>query len=322
MEKRKYGRLYNVTVAVVFLYLLLFRLGMGILSCYVSAKSKKWVNRGFMHGPFLPIYGSGAIVVLIATIPVKDNLVLVYLLGMISATILEYCTGACMEKMFHVRYWDYSEHKFNLNGHICLGVSLGWGVFSVLMIRFIHKPINYLVMLLPLTAVDIISTIMTVGIAVDFTQSFNEAMDLKAVLMKLGESNEQIRHLEKRIEVTAAFASDKRETLSQVTVEKKDAVKRRFEENLEQRRQQKMARYAKLEEQLKAYFLDKGTDTVEQKKYMDILNQEREKMRMRTNKDYRSLSRILKRNPSAVSKKYREELREIKDMMELKNKEK
>ena len=89
-------------------------------SCYVSILKRHWVNRGFLHGPLLPIYGFGAITVLIATMPVRDNVVLVYVMGMIGATILEYFTGALMESLFHVRYWDYSSHRFNLNGHICL----------------------------------------------------------------------------------------------------------------------------------------------------------------------------------------------------------
>lgn len=98
-------------------------------SAYVSIKLHKWINRGFLKGPFLPIYGSGAIVVLISTVLIKKYTILVFIIGMISATILEYITGAIMEKLFHVRYWDYSEKKFNINGYICLVSSLAWGFF-------------------------------------------------------------------------------------------------------------------------------------------------------------------------------------------------
>ena len=58
-------------------------------SCYVSAKRRQWVNRGFLHGPMLPIYGTGAVIILLATIPVRDSLWLVFLLGMLAATALE-----------------------------------------------------------------------------------------------------------------------------------------------------------------------------------------------------------------------------------------
>ena len=87
-------------------------------SCYVSACRRQWVNRGFLHGPLLPIYGSGAILILFVTLPAQDHLWLVWLLGMIAATALEYVTGDVMERLFKVRYWDYSKKRFNLNGHI------------------------------------------------------------------------------------------------------------------------------------------------------------------------------------------------------------
>ena len=89
-------------------------------------------EQGIYEISFLPIYGSGAIIVLIFTLPYRTNAVAVFFMGMISATILEYVTGVVMEKLFHVRYWDYSNQKLNLNGHICLTSSLAWGVFSVL----------------------------------------------------------------------------------------------------------------------------------------------------------------------------------------------
>ena len=107
-------------------------------SCYVSLKSHKWVNRGFLKGPFLPIYGTGAIVVLISTLRVQNNILLIFIIGMISATILEYITGALMEKLFHVRYWDYTSQPFNINGYVCLLCSLAWGVFSLLLVKVVN----------------------------------------------------------------------------------------------------------------------------------------------------------------------------------------
>ena len=76
-------------------------------SCYVSLKQRRWVDRGFLQGPILPIYGSGAILILFTTLPVAQSLPLIWLLGMLSATALEYATGAVMERLFKVRYWVY-----------------------------------------------------------------------------------------------------------------------------------------------------------------------------------------------------------------------
>ena len=70
--------------------------------CYVSARKRQWVNRGFLRGPLLPIYGTGAVIILLAVIPVRENPALVFLLGMLAATALEYVTGAAMEALFKV----------------------------------------------------------------------------------------------------------------------------------------------------------------------------------------------------------------------------
>ena len=85
-------------------------------SGYVSVRQKHWVNRGFLHGPVIPIYGFGAVAILALCAPVAGSLPMLFFSGMFWATALEYATGWAMERMFHVRYWDYSTEKWNLNG--------------------------------------------------------------------------------------------------------------------------------------------------------------------------------------------------------------
>ena len=89
-------------------------------SAYVSVCERKLVNRGFLKGPFLPIYGSGAICILIVTIPVRGNIPAMCIVGMVAATVLEYITGYVMERLFKVRYWDYTGKFLNVHGYICL----------------------------------------------------------------------------------------------------------------------------------------------------------------------------------------------------------
>ena len=177
-------------------------------SCYVSVRKRRWVNRGFMHGPMLPLYGSGALTVLVSTISVRENMALIFLLGMLAATVLEYFTGAAMERLFHVRYWDYSNQKLNLHGYICVSSSLCWGCFSVLLVRVVHVPIETAVLRIPLAAAEGAALVLSVAAAVDLTQSFNEAMDLKRILSQLEESREQIRKLQERLKVAAEDAKE------------------------------------------------------------------------------------------------------------------
>ena len=175
-------------------------------SCYVSVRKHRWVNRGFMHGPMLPLYGSGALVVLVSTISVRENMALVFLLGMLAATVLEYFTGAAMERIFHVRYWDYSNQKLNIHGYICVSSSLCWGGFSVLLVRVVHLPIETAVLKIPPAVAEAIAFVLAVTAAVDLTQSFNEAMDLKRILVQLEESREQIRKIQEKLKVAAEDA--------------------------------------------------------------------------------------------------------------------
>ncbi|MEG2597198.1 MAG: putative ABC transporter permease, partial [Oscillospiraceae bacterium] len=104
-------------------------------TCFTSIKQRKFVNRGFLYGPILPIYGFGAIIILLLTLPVKENFLLIFLFGMIGATALEFVTGAAMERIFHMRYWDYSKQPLNVNGYICFKCSLGWGFFSIILVK-------------------------------------------------------------------------------------------------------------------------------------------------------------------------------------------
>ena len=177
-------------------------------STYVSIKSRKLVNRGFMRGPFLPLYGSGAIMMLVVSMPFQDNLVLVYIAGCIGATVLEYVTGVTMEALFKVRYWDYSKNKFNFQGHICLGSSLAWGGLTILMTEFIHKPIEHLVLSIPDSILTPVTLLLTALIGADFALSFKAALDLRDVLEKMEKAKEDMLRIQKRLDVIIAVTSE------------------------------------------------------------------------------------------------------------------
>lgn len=214
---------YHVVEWFLFFYIYCF-LGWVWECCYVSVLEKKWVNRGFLHGPFLPIYGSGAVIVLVATIPVREQLLLVFLFGMAAATLLEYVTGEAMERMFHVRYWDYSKQFLNVNGHICLMASVGWGFFSVFMVQFLHRLVEYLVFLPPFQLREMLALVLSMTVAADATRSFQEAMDLKEVLIRWTAENEELKKLQKRLDVLAAVIDDETKGMRSKVTEGKEAL--------------------------------------------------------------------------------------------------
>jgi len=191
-------------------------------SAYVSLKSRKWVNRGFMRGPFLPIYGSGAVMMLVVSKPFVDNLLLTYIAGLIGATVLEYVTGVTMEALFKVRYWDYSRKFMNFQGHICLSSSLAWGFFTILMTRVIHRPIEAMMYLIPSQALHYLTILLTVYIVADFTLSFKAALDLRDILVRIMRAREELEHMQKRLDVLIAFSNDEKEQKRQARDERRE----------------------------------------------------------------------------------------------------
>ena len=182
---------------VFYLYCML---GWCFESTVVSVGQRRLVNRGFLRGPMLPIYGFGAVILLHVSLPLKQHPVWLYLASMIAATVFEYIVGVVMEKIFKVKYWDYSKQPFNLNGYICLTSSLAWGAFSILLVRFLHPPVEDLVLRLPAFLVDPLAFLLTIAVTVDAVRSFQAAMDLREVLTRLTEENEDLRRLAKRVE--------------------------------------------------------------------------------------------------------------------------
>ena len=204
----------------------------------VSIRQKKWVNRGFMKGPWLPLYGSGAVVILVATLPFAQYPVAVFFAGAVAATVLEYFTGVAMLELFKVRYWDYSYRKIQFQGHICLVSTIVWGLLSLLMVYIIHPWVAHLVGAVNVEVVNVVTFIITLLITYDFTNAFREAMDLRKHIIQVAELKER---LEEKLE-------ESREQLEDRLEEKKDQLGDYLEEKLEERRAQLAERKEQLEE--------------------------------------------------------------------------
>lgn len=138
-------------------------------SSYVSIKSKKLVNRGFVTGPVCTIYGVGAVTVYVTLHNFDRQWVLLFLLGSLLATILEYVTAVVMEQIFHTRWWDYTNKKFNFQGRICLGSSVGWGFFTLIMFVVLQPAVEWIVNLVTQQMGQILIIAATMIYAVDFT---------------------------------------------------------------------------------------------------------------------------------------------------------
>ena len=172
-------------------------------SCYCSLRPKKWVNRGFMRGPICPIYGTGALVILIALVPLRsltDNLYIneavIFVAGMILCDAVEFMTSLIMEKLFNARWWDYSDKKFNIQGRICLTHTLYWGTCSCLFIFVLHPIIDiYLVSQVSETSRSILTYIFLTVFAFDLLDTVINALGIRKFGIKLKAITDELHML-------------------------------------------------------------------------------------------------------------------------------
>ena len=216
-------------------------------STYVSLKQHCFVNRGFLKGPWLPLYGSGAVLVLLITMPFDQHPVAVYIAGLIGATLLELVTGEVMVRLFKVRYWDYSNQHFQYKGHICLSSSIVWGFFSVMMVYVVQPQVERFVFWLNSEFVSVMTFLITVCMVYDFAGAFRKAMDLRKLLDQaeqiLQELEQRAAEKKRLLEATATFA---KATVTENIAEKKEALAQKVQSlDLES------VRLEKLQQQLK-----------------------------------------------------------------------
>ena len=138
------------TFCLWFLYFTAYSiLGWACETFYCSVGSRKFVNRGFLNGPVCPVYGFGAVLVILLLRSTEKNLVALFLSGMMVTTVLEYLTSVLLEKLFHMKWWDYSRYKFQINGRVCLLNSLMFGGLSVILMRVLHPWISGMIGKIP-----------------------------------------------------------------------------------------------------------------------------------------------------------------------------
>ena len=177
-------------------------------STYVSIMEKHLTNRGFMRGPFLPLYGSGGIMMLVVSKPYYDNIFLVFIAGCIGATVLELITGIVMEALFKVRYWTYDHKKFNYKGYICLESTIVWGICTVVFTHFLQIPIERLICSIPYNILSVVTVVLTVLVSADFVLAFKTAMDLRDVLIYMEKAKAEMQRMQKRLDVIIAFKGE------------------------------------------------------------------------------------------------------------------
>ena len=154
---------------------------------------KKIINTGFLVGPFCPIYGIGALIMILFLDKFKGNVLILFVTGFFILSLWEYVVGVFLEKFFKTKYWDYSDHKFNIKGRVCLTNSIFWGILGITFIRFIHPFIVKELALIDNRLVTYLTCILLIYIIVDAIISIARVKNISNVLHKIENLNLSIK---------------------------------------------------------------------------------------------------------------------------------
>lgn len=165
-----------------------------------SFEAKKFINRGFMIGPYCPIYGWGAIFITILLKRYISDWIVLFFMSMITCGILEYLTSYVMEKLFHARWWDYSRRKYNINGRICLETLVPFGLLGLTIMYITNPIILNALQNIPDNILNVIAIVLFVIFTIDGIVSLKVVSNVRATSTKL---NKEAKTMDNTEEITA-----------------------------------------------------------------------------------------------------------------------
>ena len=204
-----------------------------------TIKKKKFVNRGFLIGPYCPIYGTGVLLITILLKKYNDDVIITFFMSLLICGTLEYLTSYVMEKLFKARWWDYSQRKFNINGRICLETLIPFGIAGSFIIYIANPFLLKYISLIPTVVMHILTGILAVIYITDVILSFNIIMNLKQMSREFKDNtveiSEKVRNIIKTKyrfyrRIVNAFPRIK----ENVFYEKWEEMKQRMEESKEE----------------------------------------------------------------------------------------
>ena len=234
------------TIEIWFLWLMIYSvIGWIYESTICSIGHRKLINRGFLNGPYCPIYGTGAVLILLVLGRIK-NPVLLFFAGAVLTCSLEYLTSWLMEKIFHARWWDYSKRKFNIAGRVCLIGAVVFGAFSVVLVLFLHPLVESWTSRLSDTALGWVCAVLFVGIVTDLVVTVKGLLGTHAVFAEYAVLLQQKKkELAEKFRLGAQEGRERIREAAELGMEEREKVRRVTEEERERF-------YAKLQMRLNA----------------------------------------------------------------------
>ncbi|HEY8892941.1 MAG TPA: putative ABC transporter permease [Clostridium sp.] len=183
----------NFSLFSLFCYFTIYSfMGWCLETVYSTIIKKEFVNRGFLNGPFCPIYGFGIVSIIVLLNPIENNYIFLFIGSVFLTSIVEYITGYILETTFNSTWWDYSNKPYNLQGRICLSFSIIWGFIAIFILKVIHPHIIYLVNLIPPKHGTIFFYITLIYFFIDFTITIITIFKLRSLLYQLNKAYSEL----------------------------------------------------------------------------------------------------------------------------------
>ena len=297
---------------------------------YAALDRGIFVNRGFLNGPYCPIYGCGVVIVVGILTPLKDNLLILFAGSFLLTSILEYITGFILEKVFHNKWWDYSDKPFNLHGYVCLKFSIYWGLACTFIMDVLHPIIYKGITMIPhILGVVLLSIIMAVfavdcGVTVTTILQFNKrlkVMDEMAARIhrlsdEIGENIyenvttavERSEEFQETHEELLTKLSDKKENIKELPANAK-ARKERLAESAENARERFAESTEAAKEKLAAYKENREATRLAKQKEKEELEKKYKELFAEKNFGFK---RLMKAFPDMTSREQNESLEKYK----------
>lgn len=265
-------QLFNIlTYFVIYSFL-----GWVMESIVRSVSERKLINTGFLIGPMCPIYGIGAIIMMLFLDRFENNIPLLFTVSIVVLTIWEYLVGVLLETIFKTKYWDYSDHKFNFQGRVCLTNSICWGILGVLFVKGIHPTIIKILEKVNIQILHVVIFIITVIAIIDMIVSIIKLKNIKETLNKIEELNKEIKEKLKEVKkLTKEAEKSSKKSEKGKTPENLQAIV----EDLKKKRNRIIRRLYR-----NVYRLKKAFPAINTKEITEVLNQKLDEIKNKRNK--------------------------------------
>lgn len=178
------------SIATYFIYFIIIAICGWMMEVTLQLVQKhKFSDRGFLIGPYCPIYGCGAILITLFLTKLEEYPLALFSVTILVCGVLEYFTSYIMEKIFHARWWDYSENRFNINGRVCLETIIPFGILGLALIYIVNPFIFDNLAKVPENILNIIAIIIAVIFAIDNLVSFKVISNVRSATKKFDEEN-------------------------------------------------------------------------------------------------------------------------------------